>query len=372
MGLPLDTLALRRPDYRNLLHALARYRQLAADTTIPTVPLPDHLPVKPGDSLDIVPELRDRLAALGDLDRADAAGIAHGVYAGPLVDAIRRFQRRHGLDDDGVIGRATLLALQTPIATRVAQMERALAALRQEPPVPSGPFVVVNVPAFHLFAYDGNPDDTTPALDSRVIVGQAVKRETPSMMPQLRLLDFWPYWDVPRSIVVNEMLPSMLRDSLYLRRENMEMVTPSGSAVGDSVTAGALDSLRAGTLRVRQRPGPTNALGFVKFVIPNDSNVYLHDTPDKSLFARPRRDFSHGCIRVEQARALAIWASRGLASWTADSVDAALAGPGSRRVALPRPIPVIIEYVTVMASQDGTVWFLPDIYERAAHSLNGW
>lgn len=368
----IDSLALRRPDYRFLLHALARYRMLASDSALPTVPLPDHLPVRPGDTLDIVPPLRDRLVALGDLTRESANSIRDSIYAGPLVDAVKRYQRRHGLDDDGVIGRSTLGALQTPPATRVTQIEAALAALRQEPPVDSGPFVVVNVPAFRLFAYDGLADDTAPAVESRVIVGQAVKRETPSMMKQLRFLDFWPYWDVPRSIIVNEMIPAMQRDSLYLRRQDMEMVGPTGTVAGDTITTGALDSLRSGALRIRQRPGPGNALGRVKFVIPNDSNIYLHDTPDKALFARPRRDFSHGCIRVEQARALAIWASRNRPDWNADSVDAALAGPDSRRVALGSPIPVIIEYVTVMASQDGTVWFLPDIYGRTADTLNSW
>ena len=366
----VDTLAGRRPDYRALLHALARYRMLAADSGVPTVPIPDHLPVHPGDSLDIIPALRGRLAALGDLDRS--AAMSDTVYEGALVEGVRHYQRRHGLPDDGVIGRETLLALQTPIATRVAQIEAALAALRREPRVDSGPFVIVNVPAFRLFAWDGLPDDTAPALESRVIVGQAVKRETPSLANQLRYLDFGPYWEVPRSIIVAEMIPAMQHDSLYLRRQNMELVARGDVAVGDTITPGALDSLRSGMLRVRQRPGPSNALGRVKFVIPNDSNIYLHDTPDQSLFARPRRDFSHGCIRVEQARSLAIWAAREIPTWTADSVDTALAGPDSRRVALPRPIPVIIEYVTVMAAQDGTVWFLPDIYGRTADPLNSW
>jgi L,D-transpeptidase YcbB len=372
VGFPIDTLAVRRPDYRNLLHALARYRQLAADSTLATIPIPDHLPARPGDTLDIVPPLRDRLIALGDLSHDSAAAITDSLYAEPLVSAVRRFQQRHGLANDGVIGRETLIALRTPIASRVAQMEAALAALRQEPPVDSGPFIIVNVPAFRLFAYEGLPDDTAPALESRVIVGMAVKRETPSLANQLRFLDFWPYWDVPRSITLQELIPNARRDSLYLRNENIEMVTRAGVPVGDTITAGALDSLRSGALRVRQRPGPTNSLGRVKFVIPNDSNIYLHDTPDRSLFDKPRRDFSHGCIRVEQARDLAIWASRGRDGWNADSVDLALAGPAFRRVALPRPIPVIIEYITVMASHDGTVWFLPDIYRRNGDSVNTW
>jgi L,D-transpeptidase YcbB len=372
VGPPADPLIFRRPDYRNLVYALARYRTLAADPSVATVPIPDHLPVHPGDTLDVTPALRARLIALGDLNPNATASVADDTYAEPLVQAVQRYQRRHGLPPDGVIGRETLIALQTPIATRVVQIEAALAALRLEPPMDSGPFVIVNVPAFRLLAYDGAPDDSAPALESRVIVGQAVKRETPSLANQLRDLDFWPAWEVPRSIIVNEMIPAMQRDSLYLRKQDMELVAHGAAAAGDTVTPATIAALRSGALRVRQRPGPTNALGRVKFVIPNDSNIYLHDTPDKSLFAKPRRDFSHGCIRVERARDLAIWAARQLPTWNADSVDTALAGPASRRVALPRPIPVIVEYVTVMADQDGTLWFLPDIYGRDGDPINTW
>ncbi len=371
----VDVLVARRPDYRALIHALARYRALAADTTIPEFPAVAMLPVRPGDSLPTIELLRARLAALGDLDSSAAVspGDSSTRYAGAIVEGVRRFQRRHGLADDGIIGPETVAQLQTPLAARAAQIESALARIRREPAVPRGPYVVVNVPAFRLLAFDGADDDTGPALDMKVIVGKAGTNETPSMHEELRYLDFWPYWDVPRSILMKEILPVLSRDSAYLQRQDMELVAvPGDSAVGDTVSPDVLDALRAGALRLRQRRGPTNALGRVKFVIPNDSNIYLHDTPDKSLFGRERRDLSHGCIRVENARALAIWALRGRAAWTSDSVDTALAGPEFRRVALPRPIPVIIEYVTVMANHAGTVWFAPDIYRREGETLNGW
>ena len=144
----------------------------------------------------------------------------------------------------------------------------------------------------------------------------------------------------------------------------MELVGPDDAARGDKVSAAVIESLRAGTLRVRQRPGVLNPLGIVKFVMPNDSNVYLHDTPEKSLFSKWRRDFSHGCIRLEKACDLAAWVMSGQSSWNDDSLRAAMAGTETRRITLPRSIPVLVEYNTVLATADGRVWFLPDVYGR--------
>ncbi len=367
----VDTLGARRPDYLLLQHALVRYRALAADTAIPSFTTPAGLPIRPGDSLAAAGNLRRRLAALGDLDPVAQRDSA-AFYSGATVDAVRRFQRRHGLEEDGVIGRETLAQLQVPLAHRVDQIVEAMARIRREPPVDSGQFIIVNVPAFRLLAYDGPAADGRPALAMKVIVGRAGETETPSLVEELRYLDFWPYWNVPRSILTKEIIPALRRDSTYLQRQQMELVRGADEALGDTVTAAVIDGLEADRLRVRQRRGPGNALGRVKFVIPNDSNIYLHDTPDVSLFARARRDFSHGCIRVEHARDLAVWAMRNDARWTADSVDAALAGPDFRRAMLPRPIMVIVEYVTAWAEPDGVVWFVPDIYGRYADPLNGW
>lgn len=367
----VDSLVTRRADYRLLVHALARYRAFAADTTIPPFPTPRVMPVRPGDSLAALGALRARLSALGDL-RGDAGPSGDTRYSGDVVAAVRRFQRRHGLDDNGAIGPETVAALQTPLALRVREIELSLDRTRAEPPVDSGPYIVVNVPAFRLFAWNGGDGDTAPALDMRAIVGKAVRTPTPTLVNQLRYLDFWPDWNVPRSILVNEILPSLRRDSLYLQREHMELVGRGEVALGDTVNPAVIEALTAGALRVRQRRGPTNPLGRVKFVSPNDSNIYLHDTPNKALFERARRDFSHGCIRLEHARALAIWVMRDHSGWDADSVDMAMAGPEFRRVMLPRTIPVFVEYNTAMATADGAVWFLPDVYDRDAAALNAW
>ncbi len=367
----VDTLVVHRPDYTELLHALARYRTLAADTTIPAFRTPPILPVRPGDTLFTVARLRARLVALGDLPDMSGPDSADR-YLGPVVDAVRHFQRRHGIPDDGVIGLETATELATPLAQRVTEIERALEQIRLEPPIDSGRFIVVNVPAFRLFAYDGVPGDTAPALEMKVIVGRAARTPTPSLVTRIEALDFWPDWDVPRSILVDEIIPALARDTGYLRRHDMELVGAEDRALGDSVTPIVIENLRTGKWRVRQKRGPANALGRLKFDAPNPQHVFLHDTPERALFERTRRDFSHGCIRLEDARALAIWAIAGDSTWTADSVDAALAGPDFRRVPLSRPIPVIVEYLTALTGPDGTTWFVRDIYGRDTIPQNGW
>jgi L,D-transpeptidase YcbB len=366
-----DTLASRRPDYRMLVRALARYRSLAADTTIPDFPAPPVLPVRPGDVLPGLAALRARLVALGDLD-SPVQPDSGARFAEPVTGAVRSFQRRHGLAPDGIIGPATLAQLQVPLVSRLQDIQASLERIRGEPLMRPGPYIVVNVPAFRLFAFNGAIEDTAPELDMKVIVGKAGRTPTPSLAVALGYLDFWPDWTVPWSIVASEIIPILRRDTLYLRRENMELVGSGDTALGDSVTPGVIAALHSGALRLRQRSGSTNPLGRVKFVIPNHANIFLHDTPARELFSNTRRDFSHGCIRLEGARTLAIWAMRGDSVWNADSIDVALAGPAFRRVQLPHPIPVVVEYNTAMATADGRVWFSPDIYVLGRDPRDGW
>jgi len=359
----VDTAVARRLDYRLLMLAHERYAALAADSAIPALPSPSGRLVRPGDRLSSVSLLRARLAALGDLE-VTSSPEPQGRYAGPVVAAIRRFQLRHGLEDDGIIGPQTLEALQFPLALRVRQIERSLELIRAEPPTDGGPFITVNVPAYRLFAFDGTGTDTVPALDMKVIVGRAEHTPTPTLVERLQYLEFQPFWNVPRSILVKEILPRLRRDRAYLHREDMELVGRRDVALGDKVTPDVIGALREGRLRVRQRPGGSNPLGLIKFGIPNDSDIYLHDTPAKELFSSVRRDFSHGCIRVQDARDLATWVMRGRPAWNEDSVKAAMSGGETRRVPLPGTIPVFVEYNTVLATADGRVWFLPDVYGR--------
>jgi murein L,D-transpeptidase YcbB/YkuD len=200
-----------------------------------------------------------------------------------------------------------------------------------------------------------------------VIVGRALDTRTPVLLQTLRYMDFQPYWNVPRSILVKEMLPAMRRNPNYLRANDMEVVGARDAVIGDAVTPGVLRGLQRGELRVRQRPGPTNSLGAVKFVFPNAANVYLHGTPAPELFTRTRRDFSHGCIRLADPAGLAEWVLRGQADWDRSRIDAAMA-PAARptRVLLPKPMPVIVFYTTAVVWPDGAVWFYPDIYGHDA------
>jgi len=224
--------------------------------------------------------------------------------------------------------------------------------------------VVVNIPAFELFAFDSAGGTGAPSLTMKVVVGKALDTRTPMLLEPMRYVEFRPYWNVPRSILTAEIVPLLRRNTAYLRTHRMELVDGTGRSLGDLVTSEVIQRLMRGTLRVRQRPGPSNALGLVKFAFPNAADVYMHGTPETDLFSQARRDFSHGCIRLENPAALAIWVLRDRKEWTADRITAAMDGAETLRVPLTRPMPVAVFYTTVVAMPDGTARFYPDIYGR--------
>jgi murein L,D-transpeptidase YcbB/YkuD len=199
-------------------------------------------------------------------------------------------------------------------------------------------------------------------------VGRALRTQTPVFVEEMRHVVFRPYWNVPPSILRNEILPVLARDAGYLKRQNMEIVSGAGDDADVlAVTPENIARLRQGTARLRQRPGPDNALGLVKFVFPNDENVYMHGTPAQQLFARSRRDFSHGCVRLEDPVALAQWVLSDQPEWTRERILAAMAGPAPRQVNLSRPLRVILFYTTAaVMPDDGTVRFAEDIYGHDA------
>jgi L,D-transpeptidase YcbB len=350
--------------YRHLREALARYRALAAGPVMEA--LPKTTPVRPDDCYAGAAALRQRLLAFGDLP-ADAPQ-STSVYDATLAEALRRFQSRHGLDADGVIGRSTLAALNVGVAQRVRQIELAMERLRWLPQRSGRPFIAINIPMFRLWAWDADAAEDSPALGMGVIVGRAVRTQTPVFADEMTHLIFRPYWNVPRSILRNEVLPAAEADAQYLQRHDMELVAGQGDDARPlQATAENLAAARAGSLRVRQRPGPRNSLGTVKFIFPNDDNVYLHGTPARELFARSRRDFSHGCVRVENPAALAGWLLKDQPDWTAQRIDAAMSGERTRRVDLGRPVPVILYYVTAaVMPDDGLLHFADDIYAHDA------
>jgi L,D-transpeptidase YcbB len=359
-----DAVAPRTAQYRNLRVELARYRALAADSSIPLVPVVERL--NPDDPYDGAPALARRLAALGDLPMTTPP-TPQSHYAGDLVKAIRRFQLRHGLTADGVIGPLTFRALNTLLSHRVRQIELTLERLRWLPPLGGHRLLVVNIPAFRLFAFDSVGGTGSATLHMRVIVGRALDTRTPVLVEQLRYLEFQPYWNVPRSILVREILPQLRRRPTYLKEHDMELVGQRDRVVGDAVTPAVLQRLAGGELRLRQRPSPRNPLGRVKFVFPNSADVYLHGTPETALFAQERRDFSHGCIRVERPSDLAAWVLGDQVVWPRDSVIAAMAAKPTRRALLSRPMPVVLFYATAVALPGVGLAFYEDIYGHDRH-----
>jgi murein L,D-transpeptidase YcbB/YkuD len=351
--------------YRALRAQLARYRRLAADPTL--VPWTSPVVVRPQDATPNLGALTRLLVAVGDLE-VEAAPAAPSRYDGALVTAVQRFQARHALQPDGVIGSATLRALGVPLAHRVMQIELALERLRWLPHPPSSRAIVVNIPMFHLWAWEGQMDIELPDIDMGVIVGRALNTRTPILDATMTHLIFRPYWNVPVSIVKTELLPILLKDLAYLERERFEIVAgPRDDSPVLPPTAESVEALARGEARLRQLPGPENALGLVKFVFVNDADVYMHGTPAQSLFGRARRDFSHGCVRVERPIDLAAWALGDPDAWPRDRIAAAMEGTTTERVNLTRPVSVLLFYLTAMvAPSDNAIFFAEDIYGHDA------
>lgn len=353
--------------YRALEQALVAYRAMAADPTLDAVPS-SRVSIRPGQPWAGTAALQRLLVALGDVP-ATAPRTMSDTFGGALVDGVKQFQRRHGLAQDGVVGEATLQALRTPLPRRVMQIELAMERWRWLPDIIAPRMVVVNIPAFRLYAFDRETGGEQPVERMDVIVGSAYnRRHTPVFTGTMRYVVFHPYWDVPPSIARREELPHIRREPGYAERQGFEIVR--GGDVGATVypmTAATLDRVASGTLRLRQRPGPGNALGPVKFVFPNAFNVYLHGTPAQSLFARARRDFSHGCIRTSDPARLADFVLKGQSGWDSARVAAWMREGGPLlRVALERPLPVLILYATVVIDDAGRPFFYPDLYGHDA------
>jgi murein L,D-transpeptidase YcbB/YkuD len=349
--------------YRLTRTALGEYRKRETDSLLEQ-PIRIPVPLKPGDTTASLAALARRLIATGDL--AGEAG-APLRYQGALVDAVRRFQARHGLAPDSVLGKETLDELNVPASWRVHQLELSLERLRWLRDLDNAPFLLVNIPMFELTAWTSPSASGPPEFRTGVIVGKALNTETPVFVEEMQYVIFQPYWNIPPSITRNETIPAIERDGDYLRKNGMEIVRGQGDDA-DPVdpSGGTLEKLARGELRIRQRPGPLNALGPVKFVFPNNQNIYLHGTPAEQLFDRTRRDFSHGCVRVEDPAGLAEWVLAGNPEWTRDRIVEAMNDRSrtSQRVNLPRPLTVVLYYTTASVEADGTVRFARDIYKH--------
>lgn len=351
------------PMYEPLRAMMNAYRAMgqapAWQTALPPLPARS---LKPGDAYAGIATLAARLTALGDLPAETALPLR---YEGELVDAIRRFQVRHGLDGDGVIGPTTLAQLDVTPSQRARQMALTLERLRWTPLLYGPRMIVVNIPEFVLRAYETQGSAVRLDLEMRVIVGRALDTRTPIFLEDMRSIEFSPYWNVPRSIARSETLPRLRRDPGYFTQQGFEFVTRDGK-VQRGLSSAAIEAVQRGEWRIRQRPGPRNALGDIKFIFPNDQNIYLHHTPAPELFSRVRRDFSHGCIRIESPVELARFVLHDQPEWTEKRIDEAMKGGKSRSIKLDHPIPVLIAYSTAVVKNGGKVYFFPDIYQQDA------
>lgn len=345
----LAGLVPQHPQYVALRDALARYRDLAAHGG--WQPLPARLTLKPGQRSPVVPALAARLAATGDY--AGQATAQNTGYGPDLQEAVKRFQRRHGLEPDGAVGPAVVARMNVPVDARVRELTLNLERWRWLPRTLGDRFVLVNIPEYRLEVWDRG----SVPLSMRVVVG---KKDTPTPIfaDDMTYVVFAPYWNVPPDIVKNETLPSVLRDPAFLERTNMEVLDQNGNPVDPK----SIDLEDGGAYRFRQRPGASNSLGLVKFMFPNSYNVYLHDTPADSLFARATRSFSHGCVRVEQPEKLAEYVLRERPEWTPERIDEAMHGREEKIVKLASALPVYLGYWTARVSADGILQFRDDLY----------
>jgi murein L,D-transpeptidase YcbB/YkuD len=287
------------------------------------------------------------------------------AYDAALAEGVKGFQRRHGLDPDGRLGPATVKQLNVSLSDRVRQLQLTLERWRWLPTEFSSPPIVVNIPDFRLRALDEN---NRVVFEMRVVVGKAMITQTPVFARDMTFIVLRPYWNVPPGILRRSVLPAIKRDRNYVATNNFEITTNDGKIVtSGEISDDVLGRLQSGKLAVRQKPGPTNALGLIKLMFPNEHSVYLHSTPATELFSRIRRDFSAGCIRVEKPADLAVWVLRNNPGWTLDRVQQGMqGGKDNVTVSLTKRVPVFIVYGTALAYENDEVHFYDDIYGHDA------
>src|SRR3954451_16003997 len=269
--------------YRRTEQALARYIELARSDDGEKLPAVTK-PIEPGQPYPGTPRLARLLRLIGALPASANPPGDTQTYDGQLVDGVKHFQSRHGLDADGRLGPTTVKQLNVPLWDRVFQLKLTLERWRWLPATFSAPPIIVNVPDFRLRAVDEN---NKVAMDMRVVVGKAIRTQTPVFTREMTYVVFRPYWNVPPSILRGEIVPAIQRDRSYIARKNYEVTTQSGEVVtSGEISDDVLARLRSGELAVRQKPGPSNALGLMKLIFPNEHNVYLHSTPFQNLFSR--------------------------------------------------------------------------------------
>lgn len=327
--------------YELLRAYLKKYQDLENDGKWFMI-VPDKKVYKPRDSSEVIAQIKQRLFDLGDFN----GDISNGYYDNALQTAIRKFQSRHGINDDGLINRSTLAELNVPFKTRIKQLIVNMERSRWLPVSlvkgNDNDYLAINIPEFKLHVFHAD----SLLWSCKVVVGQVVK-ETVVFSGNVQYVVFCPYWNVPPSIVRAEILPGMRRHADYLESHNMEIT-------------GYLDGLPV----VRQKPGPENSLGLVKFLFPNSYSMYLHDTPVKSLFDESTRAFSHGCIRVSEPFKLAEFLLKNNTGWDDEKITDAMNSGNEQYVTLKNKVPIFIAYFTAFVDRNGIINFRKDIYNK--------
>ena len=362
----IEPLRPRQREYQQLLEALASYRELQANGGWGNIAEVSRL--KRGDTGPWVGALRYRLQATGELGKA--AG--KPVYDDDVAAAVARFQERHGIPADSAVGPATLAALNVPVETRIRQIELNLERYRWLPSDFGKRYILVNIPDYRLYAYDGGKE----RLTMRVIVGDQYGHATPVFADSMTYVVFRPQWNIPRRILVDEVIPKVRENIVYLARHSYEVVdTARNEVIADpaSIDWDGLDSSNI-HFRVRQKSGEGNALGNVKFMFPNQFSIYLHDTPADHLFEKNKRTLSHGCVRVEDPVKLAGYVLDGQKGWGDDEIREAIAPADSTAevqqttVDLEHPVPVYLLYLTAFM-RDGVLNFREDPYGKDRQAI---
>ncbi|WP_420979978.1 L,D-transpeptidase family protein [Chitinophaga sp. 30R24] len=321
---------------------------------------------KKGDSATVIAQVKRKLEAFGDLPNHDSSG----RFSVALDTAIRSFQARMGIKVDGIINKNVLDALNTPIQDRIQKVLLNMERLRWVPIEPSTDYIVVNIPEFKMHVYEKGK----LAWSCNVVVGKP-GTSTVVFTKELRYIVFSPYWNVPPGILTNEVLPGLRRGgSTYLARQNMEIVGASGKPVAPGTINFSRYSGGNFPYTVRQKPGGKNSLGKVKFLFPNEYNIYLHDTPARYLFGENKRSFSHGCIRIQEPKHLAEWLLRDDPSWTEQKIDDAMNADKEKYVTIKDKVPVFIVYFTAFVDSQGRLNFRDDVYghdQKLAAALFG-
>ncbi len=347
------------PDYRPMVAEKARLEAMAqSESWGPEVA--DGETLHPGDDDPRVAELRGRLARLGYLPASGETLDTH--FDDGMKAAVERFQVDYGLVHDGVVGKATLAAVNAPVATRLAQVTVNLERMRWMPRDMGARYLYVNIPDFTVHLIDGG----TSTWESRVVVGKTHVTETPEFDGVVSYIVVNPTWHIPNSIAIRDYLPKLQRNPMVLKNQGIDLMTRSGTVINPKLVDFTQYTPENFPFRIKQRPSDDNALGQVKFMFPNRFSVYMHDTPHRELFPRDVRAFSNGCIRVEKPRELAEVLLAGQVSDPAAAYDGWLAAKKERHVDLERTIPVHIVYRTAWFDEDGTARYRADVYGRDA------